>query len=172
MLVRLWQSAAFFGITLLLGVAALGEPAWAQQVRLVALGASIVNGWGVGASQAWPAQLEAQLRARGYNVTMTVIAQNGASGAVILNNVAQVPAGTRIVIYNAGGQNNARRGVSTTEAGVSIAAAIRARGAVPIWLQYKGIPRMADGIHLTAAGHRQVAAGLVPRVVAALGKKR
>jgi acyl-CoA thioesterase I len=145
--------ALFLGMLVTTVALMSSQTAWAQQTRLVALGASIVNGWGVGASQAWPAQLESQLRSR-------------------VNNVARVPAGTRIVIYNAGGKNNARRGISSTEAAGSIAAAIRARGATPIWLQYKGIPRMADGIHLTAAGHRQAAADLVPRVIAALGKKR
>jgi acyl-CoA thioesterase I len=47
------------------------------QVRIVAVGDSEIRGYGVPESQAYPAQLEAALRARGHQVTATNQGVNG-----------------------------------------------------------------------------------------------
>ena len=58
----------------LLGLAILGFAfsAEAETIRVVALGASNISGYAVGGtSGAWPARMEAILRAKGYDVTVS-----------------------------------------------------------------------------------------------------
>ena len=52
-------------------------PASAATAQIVAFGASNTAGYGVGSDQAWPARLEAMLRAKGYQAT---VANAGISG--------------------------------------------------------------------------------------------
>lgn len=147
--------------------------AQAATIQIGALGASIVCGKGVGTEAAWPAQLAGMLKAKGYDVSMAVSCQNGDDGAAILSRLGSLPAGTRIILYNTGGSNNAKMGESVTQFNGAFAAAIRARGAIGIRVadsKIGGIEYQADGIHPTAAGHRRIAAALLPQVIAALGK--
>lgn len=77
---------------------------WAQQpVRIVAFGGSSTFGQGVERYDAYPAKLEAALRARGHNVTVT---NAGVSGDKTTDGLARldraVPAGTDIVIVEYG----------------------------------------------------------------------
>jgi lysophospholipase L1-like esterase len=145
--------------------------AQAATIQIGALGASIVCGKGVGANAAFPAQLAGMLKSKGYDVSMAVSCQDGADGAAILSRVGSLPAGTRIIIYQTGGGNNLEKGESLTAFNGQIAAAIRARGAIGIRcaiFKMGGVEYQADGIHPTAAGHRRIAAALLPQVVAAL----
>lgn len=160
----------------LLALCGLIATAHAQAINIVALGASNVNGKGVSTSEAWPAQLAAMLKARGYDVNMTVIASNGLTSSEIAASATSIPAGTKVVIYDTGSVNDARRGVIDAHARnvVAIVSAIRASGATPIENHYWGIPaslRQSDGIHLTPAGNARIAARLLPRVIAAIGKR-
>lgn len=160
----------------LIAIALLGfdAAAQAQSIRIAALGASNTAGKGVGASAAWPAQLEGILRAKGYNVSMTVEALSGDTSAGILSRVASIPAGTQIVLYDSGTSNDRKLGVSESvhQTNVAqIASQIRARGALPIKVEYAGLPRQPDAIHLTAAGHAALAARLAPQVIAAVGRR-
>jgi hypothetical protein len=64
--------------SLVVAVAALFSTATAlAEVRIVALGDRGIRGKGVSESQAYPAQLEAALRARGHQVTVTNIQELG-----------------------------------------------------------------------------------------------
>jgi len=82
-------------------------------INIVALGASNTAGKGVASSSAWPAQLEGMLRAKGYDVNMTVSGTMGATSEVILSGVdSAVRPGTQIVIFDTGGNNDRKRGVS------------------------------------------------------------
>ena len=86
---------------------AWGEAAWAQ---VVALGASNTAGQGVSSSEAYPAQLEAMLAARGKNVRVANAGVSGDTTGGMLGRLdGDVPQGTRIVILQAG-FNDMRRG--------------------------------------------------------------
>jgi acyl-CoA thioesterase-1 len=168
--------ALFLAGLVAIAATCLPSAAKAASIRIVALGASNTNGKGVGTEQAWPAVLERLLRAKGYDATVTVNATNGLTSSVILGNVdsAVVP-GTQVVIFDLGRANDRKRNVDPTETQANkaqIAARIRAHGAQPIFAPYGGVPRQQDGHHLSAEGHAQVAARLVPMVIAAAGSRR
>ena len=75
--------------------AADADAAKAAPIRIVAFGASETAGYGVGSNEAWPARLEAMLRAKGYDVS---IANEGVSGdttaGMLSRLVSAVPNGT------------------------------------------------------------------------------
>jgi len=148
----------------------------ATSATIVALGASNAAGYGVSAEQAWPAQLEHMLRAKGYDVNVVVNAVSGDTSAGILGRVdGAIPAGTRAVVFDAGISNDRRRSVSPAETAANIAqikAHIRAHGAVPIMTNYAGIPRQADGVHSSPEGHAMLAARLASQVAPTLKKGR
>ena len=158
----------------------------AETVKIVVLGASNAAGSAVGSSAAWPAQLEAMLRAKGYDVDMSVRAVRGATSSQIIGQAASIPAGTRVVAFDVGGGNDRDRGISAAESKANrgqIEARIRAAGAKPIFVSYPSIVGpQKDGSaawiagdphhHITAQSHRRVAAAILPRVIAAIGKKK
>jgi acyl-CoA thioesterase I len=157
----------------------------AETVRIVVLGASNAAGWAVGSSAAWPAQLEAMLRAKGYDVDLSVRAVRGASSAQIIGQAGAIPAGTRVVAFDVGGGNDRDSGVSKAGSAANraqIEARIRAAGAKPVFVSYpsivgpqrEGSPAWIAGDphhHITAQSHRRVAAAILPRVIAAIGRK-
>jgi acyl-CoA thioesterase-1 len=148
----------------------------AAHAQIVALGASNVAGRGVSSSEAFPAQLERMLAAKGYNVHIANAGISGDTNAGMLARLDQaVPEGTRIVLLGAlGGTYNAKRlgqGAQKTEF-ASIVARLRSRGIRIISVTGGGVgskDMQADGIHLNAEGHARLAARLLPSVVAALG---
>jgi acyl-CoA thioesterase I len=72
-------------------------------VRIGAVGDSSIRGGGVSANQTYPAQLEAALRARGHEVTVTNQGVNGDTATGVLQRLdAVVPPGTDIVILKIG----------------------------------------------------------------------
>jgi acyl-CoA thioesterase-1 len=145
------------------------------QAQIVALGASNVAGRGVDSSQAFPAQLERMLAAKGYNVHVANAGINGNTNADMLARLDQaVPSGTKVVLLGTlGGRYNARRlGQGDQKAEfASIMARLRSRGIKIIPVTAAGVTRkhlQADGVHLTAEGHAAVAARLLPSVMQAL----
>lgn len=154
------RAKSFLALTAVsLGFTLCSIAAQAETIRIVALGASNTAGKGVDASQAWPAQLASMLKAKGYDVSMTVEGINGDTSAGIASRADSIPAGTPVVLFDTGGDNDRKKGVSDTgrQANIGqIASRIRAHGATPIQVQYLAIPaslRQSDGIHLSAAGH-------------------
>lgn len=159
--------------------------AHADVVRIVVLGASNAAGSAVGAAAAWPAQLENMLREKGYDVNVSVKAVRGATSAQILGQAGSIPSGTRVVVFDVGGGNDRDRGVSAAGSKANraqIEARIRAAGAKPVFVSYPAIvgPQKEGSSawiagdphhHITAQSHRRVAAAILPRVVAAIGKK-
>jgi len=154
----------------------------AKTIKVFALGASNTNGRGVGISEAWPAQLERILRAKGYDATVTVDAINGDTTSGILSRANDIPEGTQVVVFDTGADNDRLKGRSPSEIHANrnrIVAAIRAHGAVAIQAPYAtligpqrsgGAGYQADGIHLTPASHARIAAYLAPQVIAAASK--
>ena len=173
-----------------LGTMLSAGTAYSQATRIVALGDSNTAGYGVGGPAAFPAQLEAMLRTRGYDVEVLNAGISGDTTRGMLARLdAAVPPGTQIVIVQ-GGYNDLRRG-STPDvlAGnvESILARLRARhvravlcgfynepwgaiakryGAafVPSSICYDSASRGFDGLHMNARGHQVVAARLLPIV--------
>jgi len=138
--------------------------------QVVALGASQTNGKGVPRDQAYPAQLERMLRARGQNVHVANAGVNGDTPGGMLGRLdGAVPAGTKVVILQPG--TNARDPGSTAQ----IRARLAARGIKVIMLENARsmVPaqyRQPDGQHLTAEGYRILAGRLLPQVAHALGR--
>lgn len=167
-----------------LTVFAIGS-AQADPLRIVAIGASNTAGYHAG-GQGWTDQLQAMLKAKGYDVSMSVAGVVGDTSAGILSRVdSAVPAGTQIVIFDKGGGNDKDTGAGgSTEANKNlIAQRIRAKGAKPIFANYGGIVgseasnpsawRTNDPHHhLTVQSHQRVAAALLPQVIAAAGKRK
>jgi len=89
-------------------------PAADRPVSIVALGDSLTAGFGLGASDAFPAKLERALAAKGIAVT---VANAGVSGDTSSGGLARldwsVPPGTDAVILELGG-NDALRGIDPT----------------------------------------------------------
>jgi acyl-CoA thioesterase-1 len=161
-----------FAALLLLSSVILAPPASAQ---IVAIGASNVAGRGVPSSEAWPAQLEAMLAAKGRRVHVANAGINGDTNAGMLGRLdSTVPAGTKIVLLDrvGGGWNGRRLGQGSQTAELaSIEARLRARGiaVIPMWWgselrQYL----QPDHIHFTADGHRLVAGHMLPLVLRAV----
>ena len=164
--------AATAGLALLSSL--LAGPALAQ---IVALGASQTAGRGVTSSEAYPAQLEAMLRAEGIPMSVTNAGISGDTTDRMLRRLdSAVPQGTRLVILQPGG-NDARTGggEDRSENIDAIRARLQARGIRMIVLgggMLQSIPagmRQHDQIHFTAEGYRLLASRMLPRVKAALG---
>jgi acyl-CoA thioesterase-1 len=112
--------AAAFALSLF-AVATTGSDASAQSaprpLRIVAFGDSLVAGYGLRPAEAFPAQLQAALRAKGHDVTVVNAGVSGDTSAMGLARVRRaVPAGTDLTIVEFGA-NDIFRGVSpsTTE---------------------------------------------------------
>jgi acyl-CoA thioesterase-1 len=90
--------------------------------RIVALGASQVAGYGVGAAAAFPVQLEAPLKANGLDVTALNAGKSGDTSAQVLARPdAAGPAGTSIVLLGAFILNDHRMGISPATSGANMA---------------------------------------------------
>ncbi len=174
----------------LAALVAIGGSAAAQPARIVALGDSNTAGFGVATAEAFPARLEAMLRAMGVDVEVSNAGISGDTTAGMLNRLDRaVPEGTRIAIVQ-GGYNDLRRGSSRAAIAANVEAILsrlRARRIqvilcgfydepweaiakrhraiyVPSSSCYDAANRGWDGLHMNAAGHRVVTERLVPVV--------
>jgi acyl-CoA thioesterase-1 len=167
-------------------LAAIPATSFAATVNIVALGASNTYGQGrgktnggVNPSHAYPAQLQALLRARGLDARVSNAGIAGDTTSGMLGRLdSAVPQDTSIVILQAGG-NDARRGEGGRVAGnvAQIRKRLTARGIVVIMLDHLGriapkSSRDPDGQHFDARGHAAFAAYLAPQVMAAAKRKR
>ena len=166
-----------FRSLLLVGLAlgCLSGLASAAHAQIVAIGASNVAGRGVGSSEAWPAQLEGMLAARGVKVHVINAGISGDTNAEMLARLdSAVPEGTRIVLLDeyGGGWNARRKGQGDQKAELAaIETRLHRRGVrvIPMWWN-KALRNylQPDGIHFTPEGHRLVAEKMLPPVVRAL----
>jgi acyl-CoA thioesterase-1 len=147
----------------------------AAQAQIVAIGASNVAGRGVSSSDAWPAQLERMLAAKGRSVHVSNAGINGDTNAGMLARLdSAIPQGTKLVLLDkyGGGWNGRRLGQGSQSAELAaIEAKLRGRGirVIPMW--WRGTLRQylqPDRIHFTPEGHRVVAAHMLPSVLAAV----
>jgi acyl-CoA thioesterase-1 len=140
---------------------------------VVALGASQTYGRGVARSEAYPAQLEALLRAKGRNVRVINAGINGDTTGGMMRRLGAVPNGTAVVILQPGG-NDRRTGREDDRAGnvAAIESRLAARGIKVITLEngmFHSLPHQPDGQHLTPEGYRMLAQAIEGQVEAALG---
>ncbi len=155
--------------------------AQAAEVNIVALGASNTYGSGRGrtnggvpSSQAYPAQLQRLLAAKGVSAHVANAGIPGdTTGGMLARLNSAVPNGTMIVILQPGG-NDARRGQGASREGniAQIKQRLAARHIKVITLGHLGQiapknTRDPDGQHFNAQGHAAFAAWLAPQVMAA-----
>jgi acyl-CoA thioesterase-1 len=144
-----------------------------SNAQIVALGASSTAGYGVGASSAFPAQLEQILRAKGRPMSVVNAGVSGdTTGGMLSRLSSAVPPGTKIVILQIAG-NDAMKGMSAADAQANraeIRKQLHARGIKTIeadgyvFSALRSGPRQADGIHMTAEGHRRVAEQIAAQI--------
>ncbi len=162
----------------LLVVAFLGSAAPVCAATVVALGASNTEGKGRGAhadgvpkSQAYPAQLQAMLAARGCRAT---VLNAGVAGDTTAGMLRRLPGAlgkdAKVLILQPGG-NDARRGASDTEANIAaIKSYAGARGVTVVMLDNLRVARdhrLPDGMHFSAEGHKILAQSILSDVAAA-----
>jgi acyl-CoA thioesterase I len=155
--------------SLLVSAAVLGllvQVGMADATTVVALGASNTAGKGVAPSEAYPAQLQALLRARGVDVSIINAGFNGdTTGGMMARLDSAVPRGTKVVILQPGG-NDLRQGAPDYAS--EIRNRLRAMGIRVVNAMFRGKPHQPDGIHLTPEGYHMLAQQLVGPVASAL----
>jgi len=157
-------------------VVAVACPADAQ---VVCLGASNTRGMGVTNEAAYPAQLDAMLRAKGYRGRVLNAGISGDTTAGMLARLdSAVPPDTRVVMLQPGGNDLRRRGAGSAERKANIQkilSQLGSRGIQVVMLEndmLQAVPsqyRQADGEHLTPEGYRLLASWLAPKVAPLVG---
>jgi acyl-CoA thioesterase I len=155
----------------LLATLALLYSSAAQAATVVALGASNTFGKGVSRGQAYPAQLEALLRAKGLNARVINAGINGdTTGGMLARLDRVVPKGTSVVILQPGGNDRRKLAPDRTS---EIEARLAAMGIKVVMLSngmLRGKPHQPDGQHLTPDGYHMLAEELASQVAGALGR--
>jgi len=147
-------------------------PCQALALNIVAIGASNTSGWGVGAQNAYPAQLQALLRKRGIAANVTNAGVLGDVTAGMLSRLdTAVPKGTDLVVLQPGANDLRFFGTKAARAAniAAMVAHLRARGIRVIVYDPEKIPPdfyQWDGIHFNAAAHAKIAATLAAQIAA------
>ena len=147
----------------------------AEAATVVALGASNTYGKGVARSEAYPAQLQAILKARGLNVRVVNAGINGdTTGGMLRRMDGVTPKGTDLVILQPGGNDRRRGEGANREANIAeIKSRLAARGIKVIVMEnnaLRGLPHQPDGQHLTPEGYRMLAQSYASDVARSLGQ--
>ena len=179
-------------LLLLTATAAIATP-----VKIVALGDSATAGWLVAKKDAYPAELERQLRAKGHEVEIRNSGVNGDTSAGALKRLdIAVDPDTDIVLVEVG-TNDLRLHVPAVKMRANIAEIVRtlqkrriavlliglgsldlsgvARANNVPYAQFKLPPgkyRARDGAHFNAEGYRIVVARMLPQVEALIAAVR
>lgn len=145
-------------------------------VKIVALGASNTAGWGVGEANAYPAQLQAMLKAKGYDVQVANAGRSFDTTGGMLGRLDDVvPAGTAIVVVQPGGNDTRFLGTKKQRADnlATIERKLHARGIKVIVFENTVVPPgmyQWDGIHFTKEGHKIAASYLTQRILPLIGR--
>jgi acyl-CoA thioesterase-1 len=179
-------------LLLLTATAAIATP-----VKIVALGDSATAGWLVAKKDAYPAELERQLRAKGHQVEIRNAGVSGDTSAGALKRLdIAVDPDTDIVLVEVG-TNDLRLHVPAVKMRANIAEIVRtlqkrriavlliglgsldlsgvARANNVPYAQFKLPPgkyRARDGAHFNAEGYRIVVARMLPQVEALIAADR
>jgi len=147
-------------------------PLHAAALNIVAIGASNTTGFGVGAQNAYPAQLQTLLRQKGINANVTNAGVNGDVTSGMLNRLdAAVPKGTDIVILQPGANDLRFFGTKAARTAniTAMVQHLRVRGIRVIVYDPDTIPAdfyQWDHIHFNAAAHARIAAILAAQIAA------
>jgi acyl-CoA thioesterase-1 len=157
-------------------LSAMTASAAASPLRIVAIGASNTQGWYVGKEGAYPAKLEALLKAKGVDAQVINAGVPFDTTASMLKRLdSDVPTGTDIVILQPGA--NDRRFLGTMEQRAANIAAMERRlrdRSIRVIVYDEDIPLQYytfDFIHLTGEGHAMIAASLLPRIMAIMNRR-
>jgi acyl-CoA thioesterase-1 len=151
----------------------LGSAANAASLRIVAIGASNTSGWGVGADDAYPAQLERLLRSKGIDASVTnagIPFDTTVGMRVRLD--GSVPDSTDLVILQPGA--NDRRFFGPFERRASNIAAMVSRleaRRIKVIVYDEVVPDRYyawDGIHFNVEGHAMIAEYLMRQILATI----
>jgi acyl-CoA thioesterase I len=182
-----FRAKILLACALILPFGAIGQ-AQAKPVLVVAIGADNVKGMGMGKrrsggvleSDAFPAQLQALLRARGIDAKVINAGVAGDTTHRMLDELdSTVPEGTRIVIVDRANGNDKTEATKDNQGGCldQIKARLDARHIavilLPKWRKIPGLleARDSDGHHFTAKGHAIIASYLLPQVIELLVRK-
>lgn len=152
--------------------------AYSAQIEIVALGASNTAGFGVKKDEAFPARLQALLKAKGYDVQILNAGISGDTTDGMMKRIEKdVGKDVKVVILQPGGNDAKAKPKIDTKANVqTMVGRLKARGVMTVILTNselsQGLPPgsvQPDKIHLTAKGHAAVAEKLLPKVIEALG---
>jgi acyl-CoA thioesterase-1 len=169
----------------------LSLPALAVPVKIVALGDSATAGWLVAHKDAYPAELQRQLRAKGYDVVVKNAGISGDTSAGALHRLdLAVDPDTRVALVELG-TNDLRLHIPAAKMRADVAEIVRtlqkrhvavlliglgsldlsgiARAAQVPYAQFKLPPgqyRARDHAHYNAEGYRIVVARILPQVEA------
>ena len=148
----------------------------AAPLRIVAIGASNTHGWYVGNEGAYPALLQALLRAKGIDAEVINAGVPFDTTAAMLNRIdSDVPNGTDIVILQPGANDLRFFGTKEQRAAniATMERRLRSRS-IKVIVYDEEIPwryYTFDFIHFTREGHAVIAATLLPRVVAMIRRE-
>jgi acyl-CoA thioesterase-1 len=151
-------------------------PTDAATVRIVAIGASNTHGWYVGNRGAYPAKLQELLREKGIDAQVANAGVPLDTTAGMLNRIdSDVPNGTDIVILQPGANDLRFFGTRDQRAAniASMEQRLRDRS-IEVIVYDEDIPLRyyaLDFIHFTEEGHAMIAAALLPRVMAVIGRQ-
>jgi acyl-CoA thioesterase-1 len=155
------------------------SPTSAAPIDIVAIGASRTAGYGVGIDAAWPAQLEAMLRSKGYDVHIRNEGVSGAISSSMIGWADSVPSDTQLVLLDIAYSNDSRHFLTITQSEANratIAAHLQARHIRLLSVDTHHLSVEDIGIatrgHPSEAGQRKIAARALPQVMAALGSVR
>jgi acyl-CoA thioesterase-1 len=161
-------------IAALFAMLGLDGAAWAAPVTIVAIGASNTVGRG---GTSYPAELEAMLKARGYQARVINAGLNGDTTAGMAARLGSaVPNGTRVVLINPANLNDTKAGIRGQQSAyvAQMRKELSARGiksiVMPALIRMTGGGNHSDSEHFDADGYRKIAAGILPQVIAAIGK--
>ncbi len=165
------------------------HPAFSRAIHIVAFGDSLTSGWLVPRGQAYPAQLQRALRARGYDVTVKNAGIGGDTAAHALRRFDMaIDPGTDICILEFGINDHGNgASIRTVHARVSeLIRSLRARGIRVIllgagglnmarlaadhdalyvdWTLPKGRYRARDHAHFNAEGYTILVRRMLPKV--------
>jgi acyl-CoA thioesterase I len=166
-------ASSSFALTILLASHLQAQTA----VRIVALGASNTEGWGVLPSQSYPAQLQILLTTRGIEASVFNAGIAGdTTGGMLARLDRAVPAGTHLVILQPG-TNDERMGLGAERSAniEKIRTALSARSTKLLVIENSvldTVPRSElryDGLHFTPSGYALLAERVLPLVMSALG---
>jgi acyl-CoA thioesterase-1 len=154
----------------------------AAQVQVAVIGDSNVYGKGVPTSENYPSQLEAALKARGLNVSVSNGGINGDTSAGLAGRLdSAVPAGTRVAVIWVG-INDVRRGVSRAEVQANVAGIVsrlRVKGIESYFIRppvynvadHKDPALIIQGDgHFNAAGYRKMVGKTIGPIAALVSK--